>query len=74
MVSSPTINHLYMNKHLRVITNGYNLVIGTNQELRKLYCMDSGLSNLLVHKFNKGAINRIKLLHGWIIKELQVAK
>ncbi len=63
-----------MNKHLKVITNGYNLVIGTNQELRKLYCMDSGLSNLLVHKFNKGATNRIKLMHGWIIKELQVAK
>jgi hypothetical protein len=61
-----------MNKHLKVITNGYKLVIGTNQELGKLYCMDSGLSNLLVHKFKKGTTNRIKLLLGWNIKELQV--
>lgn len=36
--------------------------------------MDSGLLDLLVHKLNKGATNRIKLLHGWIIKELQVDK
>jgi hypothetical protein len=63
-----------MNKHLRVITNAYNLIIRTNQELGKLYRMDSGLSNLLVHKFNKSATNKIKLLHGWIIKELHVDK
>jgi hypothetical protein len=63
-----------MNKHLTVITNGYNLVVGTNQELGKSYCMDSGLLDLLVHKLNRGATNRIKLLRGWIIKELQVDK
>jgi hypothetical protein len=63
-----------MNKYLKVVTNGYNLVIGKTQELGKLYCMGCGLSNLLVHKFNKGASNRIKLLSGWIIKEFQVDK
>jgi hypothetical protein len=70
----PTINHIGMDTYLRTIIYGCHLITRTCQELGKLYGLDSGFLDMLVHKFNKCGANRIGPMHAWIIRDLQAGK
>jgi hypothetical protein len=63
-----------MDTYPRSIIYGCHLITKTCQELGKLYGLDSGFLDLLVHKFNKCGANKIGLIHAQIIKGLQVGE
>ncbi len=63
-----------MDTYPRTIIYGCHFITKTCQELGRLYGLDNGFLNLLVHKFNKCSTNRIKPIHVWIIRDLQVGE
>jgi hypothetical protein len=63
-----------MDTYLRTIIYGCHLITITCQELSKLYGLDNGLLDLLVHKFSKCIVNRIEPMQAQIIGDLQANK
>ncbi len=58
----------------RTIIYGCHLITRACQKFGRLYGLDSGFLDLLMHKFNKYPASRIRLMHAQIIKDLQVGK
>jgi hypothetical protein len=56
------------------IIYGCHLITTKWQELSKLYGLDNGLLDLLVHKFNKCPASRIEPMQAQIIGDLQANK
>ncbi len=63
-----------MDTYPRTIIYGCHLITRACQELSKLYGLDSGLLDLLVHKFSKCLASRIEPMHAQIIGDLQANK